>query len=213
MYFEARLPPGSETPIVSNVGPFDQTVDVGVFIPLQELTDKLDKLRTELIAKPSGNPHSLPLYGRRNRTPREAWHAMFFARAYECYFRLDEMRVWIEPTQDSAHDAILQWTQGGLVQQLKVQLKELPSESLNADLTLQSLIEEKVKSMAGVTDVALAFFLGRNHPAMTIKIPDNELAGVWIFGLTGDGKAEFISLIGVDEKGEHSNIRPGALPI
>lgn len=121
------------------------------------------------------------------------------------------MHVWIEPTQDSAHDAILKWTQGGLVRQLKVQLKELPPESLNADLTLQGLIDEKVKSMAGVKDVALAFFLGRNLPAMTIKIPDNELAGVWIFGLTGDGKAEFISLIGSDEKGQHSNIRPGAL--
>lgn len=183
-----------------------------MFIPLPELTAKLDMLRTELIAAPQGNAHSLPLHGRRNRTPREAWHAMFFARAYECYFQLQDMHVWIEPTQDSAHDAILQWMQDGSVRQLKVQLKELPSESLNPNLALQGLIDEKVKSMTGVKDVALAFFLGRNLPAMTITIPDNELAGVWIFGLTGDGKAEFISLLGIDEKGLHSNVRPSASP-
>ena len=169
-------------------------------------------LRTELIAAPQGNAHNLPLHGRRNRTPREAWHAMFFARAYECYFQLQEMHVWIEPIQASAHDAILQWMQGGSLRQLKVQLKELPLESLNPNLTLQGLIDAKIESMTGVKDVALAFFLGRNLPAMTVKIPDNKLAGVWIFGLAGDGKAEFISLFGTDEKGSHSNIRHGASP-
>jgi hypothetical protein len=136
---------------------------------------------------------------------------MFFARAYECFFQLQDMHVWIEPEQNSAHDAILQWKQEGSVRQLKVQLKELPSDSLNPNLTLQGLIDEKVKACAGVKDVALAFFLGRNLPAMTVKIPDNELAGVWIFGLTGEGKAEFISLFGTDEKGQHCNIRRGAL--
>ncbi len=137
---------------------------------------------------------------------------MFFARAYECYFQLPNMRVWIEPEQDSAHDVVLRWDQDGSTRQLKLQLKELPPESLNQTLALQGLIDEKVKSMTGVRDVALAFFLGRNLPAMKVQIPDNDLAGVWIFGLTGDGKADYISLIGADEKGPHCNIRSGARP-
>lgn len=191
---------------------FDQTTDAGRYIPIQELAGKLHALQSELIATPQGQEFSLPLNGRRNRTPREAWHAMLFARAYECYFQLQDMHIWIEPEQNSAHDAILRWKQDDSVQQLKIQLKELPSENLNKGLTLQGLIDEKIKSCAGVKDVTLAFFLGRNLPTMTIMIPKNELAGVWIFGFTGNEKAEFISLIGTDEKGQHCNIRSYSLP-
>ena len=194
----------------TDVTPFDQTVDVGKFIPLSELTDKLWALRGELLNAPQGNAHCIPLHGRRNRTPREAWHAALFARAYECYFQLQDMYVWIEPEQNSAHDAILRWSADSSTHQLKVQLKELPSEDLNPSLTLQDLIDEKVKSMAAVKDVAIAFLVGRNLPVMQVRIPDNDLAGVWIFGFTGDGKAEFISLNGSDEKGEHCNIRPNS---
>jgi hypothetical protein len=180
--------------------------DVGRFIPLTELTDKLEALRRSLIA--SGAPGSrLKLRGTKNRPEREAWHAMFFARAYECYFSLDHMSVRIESEEDSAHDATLRWTENNLIQELLVQLKELPSESQNKGIPLKELIAKSIEKYPPSKDLTLAFFIGRNLQGGQIEIPDHQFAGLWIFGITGIEGPEFISLVGNDARGEHSNCK------
>ena len=183
--------------------PFEKT-DAGKFIPLNEFTDKLEALRKSLIA--SDAPQSRrKLRGQRQKLEREAWHAILFARAYECYFRLTGMRVRIETQECSAHDATIQWIENDLTQELKVQLKELPPESLNADISLSELLAKSIEKYPPSPDITMAVFICRTHPGYQVEIPENGFAGLWLFGFTGIGKPEFIFLVGKDTKGEHSN--------
>ncbi len=160
---------------------FDEEADVGVFISLPKLTDKLSALREAAIE--SGAPEDRrKLLGKRNRRAREAWHAMFFARAYECYFGLDGMSMRIEPEEDLDHDVTLRWTENSVLQELKVQLKELPSESLNSGISLRELLTKSIEKHRSSKDLTLAFFIARNLLRGQIEIPDHPFAGLWIFG-------------------------------
>lgn len=186
--------------------PFDKTTDTGKFIPLDELADRLEALRKSLIA--SGAPENRrKLRGQGQKTGREAWHAILFARAYECYFRLTGMSVRIEPQEYSAHDATLQWIENDLTQELKVQLKELPPESLNAEISLPELLAKSVEKYPPSPDITMAVFICRTHPGYSIEIPKNDFAGLWAFGFIGIGKPEFIFLVGKDARGCHSNCK------
>jgi hypothetical protein len=185
---------------------FDEKADLGRFISLSELGDKLEALRKSLIAS-NAPQQRRKLRARDQKAAREAWQAILFARAYECYFGLTDMMVRIEPQEYSAHDVILRWAAGGDLKQIKVQLKELPPLSLNAALSLSQLLVKSIEKYPPSPDITLAMFIGRTQPAHSIEIPKNGFAGLWTFGFTGLGKAEFISLVGQDDRGVHSNAK------
>jgi hypothetical protein len=188
------------------ITPFDKSTDIGKFISLNELADKLEALRKSLIA--SDAPQNRRKLREQGQKPgKEAWHAILFARAYECYFRLTGMSVRIEPQECSAHDATLQWIENDLTQELKVQLKELPPESLNADISLPELLAKSIEKYPPSPDITMAVFICRTHPGYQIEIPKHGFAGLWTFGFTGIGKPEFIFLVGKDGRGEHSNCK------
>ena len=183
--------------------PFART-DAGKLIPLNEFADKLEALRKSLIASDAPH-HRRKLRGQGQKLEREAWQAILFARAYECYFRLTGMSVRIELQECSAHDATLQWIENDLTQELKIQLKELPPESLNANISLPELLATSIEKYPPSPDITIAMFICRTHPGYQMEIPEHGFAGLWAFGLTGMGKPEFIFLVGKDAKGEHSN--------
>jgi hypothetical protein len=66
--------------IMNFMTPFDESMDTGKFIPVNELADILEELRKSLIA--SDAPQNRCKLRRQGQKPgREAWHAILFARA------------------------------------------------------------------------------------------------------------------------------------
>ena len=68
--------------------------------------------------------------------------------------------VEVSKVEASDYDFVIQWVANGIVNYLPVQLKELPPSDLNADVSLQDILNGLTK-YSGLADLAVLIHLNR----------------------------------------------------
>tara|TARA_R110000787_G_scaffold272069_2_gene379458 strand:+ start:12736 stop:13323 length:588 start_codon:yes stop_codon:yes gene_type:complete len=106
--------------------------------------------------------------------------ALFCAGMSECIGQ----QVWMAAAEDQDHDFIASWTSSGARHFCPVQLKEVVPEDLNADSSIEAVID-KLHRYSDSFDLTVAIKLGRNmrFDPSELKVPDDLTIGeLWVFG-------------------------------
>jgi len=95
---------------------------------------------------------------------------------------------------------------------LKVQLKELPPESLNQKLTAQQLVDKVLAQYPHDNDIALALFMNRTNYFTSVRLPDRlGVYGIWFYGFSKPNGLE-VFLKGEDAQGKREGFAPCLVP-
>jgi len=101
------------------------------------------------------------------------------------------MKIGIAADEDVDHDCITAWVEGDTPTYCPVQLKELPPEDRNPDLTIEGLLRDLPKRYAP-TKTALVVRLSRaGHVMLDRDWPAVPFGGLWFLWASAPGAAEW----------------------
>ena len=177
---------------------------------LKELGEFFVPLKAHLIEKAPGSKESA-LRLNSQRTIREAWQAFLFAIAHGTLFGCRDT-LTLHIGEDKDYDAMMEWKNGGITQNLPLQLKELVGPNYNkkakpAQEELTDLVNKLPVQYPKATDLTVAIFANYGASYLYVKIPDDlKLAGLWVFGFSNVERNQLF--IAGGKSGEHRYFAP-----
>ena|GEM_PF-6241708 len=144
---------------------------------LKELGTFYEGYQDDLLERFEPGTKESALRTNKQKRIREGWHAYFFGSIYGQLFGCrDILTIHVREVID--RDALIQWKNGGRIETVNLQLKELVSPrvkrgSESAEVELQKQLNELPDQYPNATDLTVAFYMNYGNVTVTsVTKPD-----------------------------------------